>query len=227
MPVCSEQVWLSALGELPPWDPPPLQTLVIAAHPDDETLGAGGLIATQRRRGIPVKIVAVTDGEAAYSGAAGLREMRCTEQESALAELGVDAGDIIRLRLPDSAVTSCEDALTALVRPLVTSATLLIAPWLLDPHPDHEACGRAAQRLSACEEVMLVSYVFWAWHRTKVDTLTALPLRRFELDGPVLAARSAALSHHRSQLRWKTGRPVLPPSLLKPVQRSFETFILP
>ena len=102
-------------------------------------------------------------------------------------ELGVESGDIIRLRLPDSAVTSCEDALTALVRPLVTSATLLIAPWLLDPHPDHEACGRAAQRLSACEEVMLVSYVFWAWHRTKVDTLTALPLRRFELDGPVLS----------------------------------------
>jgi LmbE family N-acetylglucosaminyl deacetylase len=226
MPVSPEQAWLSALGELPQWDPPRLHTVVIAPHPDDETLGAGGLIATQRQRGIPVKIVAVTDGEAAYSDAAGLGEMRCTEQESALAELGVDARDIIRLRLPDSAVTSCEDALTALVRPLLASATLLIAPWLFDPHPDHEACGRAAQRLSVCEEVTLVSYVFWAWHRTKVDALTELPLRRFELDGAVQAARSAALSHHRSQLEWKTGSPILPPSLLKPAQRSFETFIL-
>lgn len=48
---------------------PVLRTLVVAPHRDDETLLAGGLIASQRRRGIDVQVVAVTDGESAYGGA--------------------------------------------------------------------------------------------------------------------------------------------------------------
>jgi hypothetical protein len=42
---------------------PAVPTLVIAPHPDDETLLAGGLIATQRARDVDVHILAVTDGE--------------------------------------------------------------------------------------------------------------------------------------------------------------------
>ena len=37
--------------------------LVIAPHPDDETVGAGGAIATARRRGWTVTIVYVTSGD--------------------------------------------------------------------------------------------------------------------------------------------------------------------
>jgi LmbE family N-acetylglucosaminyl deacetylase len=41
--------------------------LVIAQHPDDETLATGGLIARKTSKDIPVHVVAVTDGENAYS----------------------------------------------------------------------------------------------------------------------------------------------------------------
>lgn len=225
-PVCSEEGWLAALENLPKWSPPRLHTIVLAPHPDDETLGAGGLIAFQRSRGVPVTAIAVTDGEAAYADAEGLGALRRAEQEAALAELGVQRSEILRLGLPDGAVAACEDELVRLLKPVVQYPSFLVAPWSLDPHPDHEACGRAARRVADFANVELVFYVFWTWHWAPVNSLTALPLARLELERPIQTARAAALSQHRSQLEWKNGNPILPASLLKPAQRSFETFII-
>lgn len=226
IPLIPESKWLSALMEIPRWLPPMRPTVVIAPHPDDETLGAGGLIASQRRLGVDVQIIAVTDGEAAYADAVGLGEIRRAEQDSAVAELGVDASGILRLNLPDSNVTAFEDTLTDSVRPLVRPGTLVVAPWSGDPHPDHEACGRVAEKLAAAQDITLISYVFWTWHRKSVESLTMLPLCRFELDDQIQAARAHALSRHRSQLEWNTDSPVLPDHLLEPARRPFETFIL-
>jgi hypothetical protein len=39
--------------------------LVIAPHPDDETLAIGGFISPQTAKGAPICVVAVTDGEKA------------------------------------------------------------------------------------------------------------------------------------------------------------------
>jgi LmbE family N-acetylglucosaminyl deacetylase len=225
-PLCSEEEWLAALERLPMWSPPRLHTIVLAPHPDDETLGAGGLIASQRSRGVPVTVVAVTDGEAAYADAQGLGALRCAEQEAALAELGVERRDILRLRMPDSAVAASEDALVDLLRPVIRYPSFVVAPWSGDRHPDHEACGRAAESVAGSANVEVVFYVFWTWHRALVDSLTGLRLARLELEKPFQNARAAALSQHRSQLEWRNGNPILPASLLRPAQRSFETFII-
>jgi len=222
----TEYEWLSALKEIPRWLPPLWPTVVVAPHPDDETLGAGGLIATQRRQGVPVTIIAVTDGEAAYLDAVGLAETRRAEQEAAVRDLGVQASDIVRLGLPDSKVAKFEEKLTEDVRPFVRPGTLLVAPWAGDPHPDHEACGRVAEKLAKDNDVTLASYLFWTWHRKPIESITSLSMCRFELDDQLRAARSNALSRHRSQLEWKTGSPVLPDYLLDPARRPFETFIL-
>jgi LmbE family N-acetylglucosaminyl deacetylase len=200
-------------------------TVVIAPHPDDEILGAGGLIALQRRRGVHVKIIAVTNGEAAYSDAVHLGDIRRIEQQSALAELGVEASDVFRIDVADGKVTAFETELMDFVRPFMRSKTLLVAPWSSDPHPDHEACGRVAERLAKECDISLISYLFWAWHRNPLESLATLPLHRLELDEQLRAARAAALSHHRSQLEWETGSPILPDSLLDPARRPFETFI--
>lgn len=218
--------WLSALADVRRWQPPPLPTIIVSPHPDDESLGAGGLIAHQSRCGVPITVLAVTDGEAAYPNSEGLAEIRGREQQAALNELGVDARHIMRLHLPDGRVASHEHAIDQLLTPIVRPDTLLVAPWLFDPHSDHEACGRVAQRSAHAARATLLSYVFWAWHKTTIESLTAQPLVRFELDQQARAARAAALSCHRSQLAWKTGDPVLPASLLVPARRPFEIFIL-
>ncbi len=45
------------------------ELLVLAAHPDDETLGAGGLVAMAARAGMPVRVVVATDGEGSHPDA--------------------------------------------------------------------------------------------------------------------------------------------------------------
>jgi len=171
--------------------------------------------------------VAVTDGEAAYEGVHGLGEIRQVEQEQALEKLGVGRDEIVRLCLPDSDVTGNESRLADLLRILFRPDCLIVAPWELDYHPDHEACGRAARKAAeAAGCATPVSYLFWTWHRGDSPFVLEGSVRRFDLDDQLQAAKRAALACHRSQLQREDGPPILPELLLKPATRSFETFFV-
>src|SRR5881394_1680154 len=67
------------------------RVLVIAPHPDDETIAAEGLIAATVRDGGDVHVVVVTDGEAGVNRtrAANLGAAREAETRAVLATLGV------------------------------------------------------------------------------------------------------------------------------------------
>jgi LmbE family N-acetylglucosaminyl deacetylase len=225
-PLVGEEEWLDALAEAPGWLPPSKRTVVIAPHPDDETLGAAGVIAWQRRSCLPVSVVAVTDGEAAYTDAPGLAEERRKEQESALQNLGVHSHNIVRLGLPDSKVAQHEQRLMNLLKPLLLPGTLVLVPWSRDWHPDHEACGRVAEHVARRVGAELAFYLFWTWHQAEPAVLHHQNVRRFEMDAELTASKEAALQSHRSQLERANGAPILPEDLLKPARRSFETFIL-
>jgi LmbE family N-acetylglucosaminyl deacetylase len=199
---------------------------VLAPHPDDETLGAGGVIAAQCRHGRDVVAVAVTDGESAYGYDPYLGKIRDLEQRNALARLGVPAENIIRLRLPDSDVASHETRLVDELLPFVTKDTHLVAPWRGDFHPDHEACGRAAERVAKRTGARLTSYFFWTWHRGTTATLASLSLGSFPLTPYHLRSKSEALRCHRSQLTHESGEPILPDNLLAPARRPFEVFCI-
>jgi len=86
----------------------------LVPHCDDETLGAGGIIAAARARGLAVKIVFLTNGDGSLStqiaqDARHLRRttyrqmasMRQKEAIAALKELGVPRADIVFLGFPD------------------------------------------------------------------------------------------------------------------------------
>lgn len=93
----------------------PQRLLIVSPHPDDETLGCGGLIRRATAQGIPVTIVIVTNGDAfpwavqrAYnkirpSSSDYIRfgELRQKETLKALGELGVAKKNIIFLGYPD------------------------------------------------------------------------------------------------------------------------------
>ncbi|WP_338824796.1 1D-myo-inositol 2-acetamido-2-deoxy-alpha-D-glucopyranoside deacetylase [Moorella humiferrea] len=94
--------------------------LVISPHPDDETLGAGGLIAQARERGDAVKVVFMTNGDGFRRGVekyngflpAGPADflqygfLRQKEALNALAILGVKGEDVIFLGYPDGGLAS-------------------------------------------------------------------------------------------------------------------------
>jgi LmbE family N-acetylglucosaminyl deacetylase len=225
-PIVKHAEWLDLLGGLRDWNPPRKSTLIIAPHPDDETLGAGGFIAAQCARGIDVIVAAVTDGEHAYADNAGLREARRLEQSSALAYLGVPPQKIFRLGLPDSSVETHEFELAQRIASLASANTLIVAPWRGDFHPDHRSCGRAAEQAALLTGASLASYFFWTWHMVEPEELAGMRLHAFPLSTRFANAKAAALQQHRSQLYREDGNPILPEELLGPSKWPFEVFAL-
>lgn len=199
--------------------------LVISPHPDDEILGAGGLIGLQAARGIPLHVVAVTDGENAYRDGVDIADRRSQEQTSALGRLGVTPSNLTRLKLTDSGITADEELLVELLMPLVSKTSHIVAPWTDDYHPDHEACGRAAVEVARRSGAVLTFYFFWTWHRGRPALLRNLSLKSLALSAESRRAKREALSEHRSQLEHPSGEPILPDYLLWPARRSCEVFL--
>jgi LmbE family N-acetylglucosaminyl deacetylase len=226
VPLVSEETWLELLRAVPEWEPPTNRLLFISPHPDDETLAAGGLIAAQRLRGVEVILAAVTDGENAYTDSPELGRLREREQVDALNRLGMGEEKIVRFGLPDSDVASHLEELVELLMPLASRDTHILAPWAGDFHPDHIACGSAAEEVARRTGAALTSYFFWTWHRGNADALDGMHLRSFPLSCELLETKLEALSCHRSQLIHESGEPILPESLLDPAKRPFEVFLV-
>lgn len=218
-----------------PWTPvfdapvlpvPTGPVVVVAPHPDDETLLAGGLIATLRRRGVPVSVVAVTDGERGQplGGGRSLGSVRRREQLAACRRLGVDARDVLRLGLPDGDVAAHEDALATMLSAWVDAGTTVVAPWARDHHADHEAVGRAAERAASGGGARLLAAFFWTWHKHGADALAPLSLHRLDLDAASRTARSDALAEHVSQVTDRLSPRLLTNDLLAPMRWHHELY---
>ncbi len=114
--------------------------LVIAPHPDDETVMCGGTAALLAADGADVSVVFLTDGEATR---AGDREgARQEEARRACTVLG--ARPVGFLGLPDGAVADHIDRLGRGLREVLEEVRpdAVALPWFLDGHPDHDAATR-------------------------------------------------------------------------------------
>jgi LmbE family N-acetylglucosaminyl deacetylase len=216
----------------------PRRLVVVAPHPDDETLGLGGFMSRCVWSGSDIEIIAISDGERAYPSAGRdeqgrLAETRAREREAALRLLGLSAGTVHRLGLPDGAIADSEqplrDRLVELLRLGATPArcqeTVLVAPWRHDLHPDHEAAGRAAVAAAAMLGCELWEVPIWSWyHLGELDT--PLPLERavrISLGTGEQSAKRAALGAFHSQIQPPAPHDnVLPVDFLAAFDRDFE-----
>lgn len=134
------------------------RVLVLAPHPDDETLAAGALIQLAIAAGAAVRVVIATDGDnnpwpqrwverrwrlgPGRRGRWGAR--RRLEAQRATQALGVDPDDVVFLGWPDQQVTDLllegTPAQRQLLAQIVAFApTHAVVPTLEDRHPDHSA----------------------------------------------------------------------------------------
>ena len=218
--------WVTSHGVDVTADQATRSCLVCAPHPDDESLGCGGLIARKRDAGSAVRVLIASTG--ARSHVTGpdldLAAVRAREVTEACRILGVGEHDLIQLGLPDGELAGSEDALVDRIadeidehRPddvLVTSTR--------DWHPDHQALGRAVRRAVARTEwtARLLEYPIWwwvdgPWRRRDgrgrwsygsgyvADTVTAFASSTVELvaAGPYLSTKQRAIDAHRSQVQ--------------------------
>jgi len=222
----SETEWNDALADLPAFSLPTGRVILLAPHPDDESLATGGLIAALTLCKRDLTVVAITDGDAAYhpQGDPVLARLRGFEQTSALVHLGLEEDQILRCNLPDRWVHKHESALSQRLVELIDMngpTTTVIAPWRFDFHSDHESVGRAAERATKQTGAALVRWFWWSWHRRTVSELLALPLMKFQLEPNWLRLKLAAIAEHRSQLGEDA---ILPELLLTPAHRDFEVY---
>lgn len=228
-PGTAEETWAGwpALGTFPAADITRWRSAVIfAAHPDDEVLGAGGLVAALAATGARLRLVAVTDGEASHPGHSApdqLARRRTVETNAALRVLGANSTEVIRLGLPDSGLQRREADLAARLPALATGFDVCLAPWERDAHPDHEAVGRAARQA----DPPLLFYPVWMWHwsfpgdpAVPWDQAVQVPL------APGIAAcKRLAIRSFHSQLSPRDGAgPVLSPETIAHFTRAAEVF---
>ncbi|ACG72310.1 LmbE family protein [Anaeromyxobacter sp. K] len=129
--------------------------LVIAAHPDDETIGAASLLLRHRAAVVHVTDGAPRDPALRAGGAANGREayarLRRDEALAALAEARLRAADVIGLGVVDQeaseAIAAVARDLAALVRSL--RPRLVVTHAFEGGHPDHDATALAVRSARA------------------------------------------------------------------------------
>ena len=217
------------------------RALILAPHPDDESLGCGGLIAELCERGRPPLVLIATDGAGSHPGsrdwpAARLATLREAEALAATARLGLpdDALDFLRLRdtAAPRAGAAFEEACDRIAaRAEAGRCDTLLAPWLGDPHCDHEAVQTMARAVARRRDMRLLSYPVWGW-LIAPDTAIAAdgPTAGFRLDiTRHLPRKGQAISEHASQygdlIADDPGGFKLPASLLDVFAQPYETFL--
>ncbi|MFN0092469.1 MAG: PIG-L deacetylase family protein [Acidimicrobiales bacterium] len=146
--------------------------LVVAPHPDDETIGPGALIARKRAAGAAVRVAVVTDGRFSHRSSvlspAELGAVREAESRAACAELGVAPSEVRFLGFMENALGADLFAVAAALRQeiLDTAPEQILVVSDLDWHPDHKAVHQAllcAARDCAFDgEILAFPVWFWA-----------------------------------------------------------------
>ncbi|GAB2574454.1 PIG-L deacetylase family protein [Spirosoma areae] len=221
-------------------------TVVIAPHPDDESLGCGGAIALLRQTGQSVYVVFVSDGSRSHPHSRQypperLRQLREREALAALHILGVEPDAVQFMRLVDTKVPApgqpdFADAVTNLHNRLMAIApqTMLI-PWRRDPHTDHRASWHLTQ--AAVEQMptkpTVIEYPIWLW---ELGTAQDQPrphevrARSLAIDS-VMELKQQAIAAHRSQVTHLIDDDptafYLSPDLLRYFRIPHEVFFIP
>lgn len=239
-PTRTEEAWLPLLRGVPgvhevlPGNPRRL--VVLAAHPDDETLGAGGLIAAMGAAGAVVDVVVATAGEASHPHSPThtprmLSTLREKELDDAVAQLAPGAA-VRLLGLPDGQLSAHREELAQALKAVLEEhdgETWLVAPARADGHTDHDTAGAVAAEVAETARIPLLEYPIWLWHW---GTARDLPegLRLFPLDAEASDRKARAMAAHRSQVSRLSEEPgdeaLLAPEVLAHFQRPFESFIV-
>ena len=212
------------------------RVVVVAPHPDDETLAVGGVMALALAAGAEVVLLAATDGEASHpdsrvSTPQQLRATRTAETHRALAALGSGRLQHVRLHLPDGALAEHEPALAEALGALLRPGDWCLVPFEHDAHPDHEAAARAGGSAARRAGARLLRYPLWAWHWS-VPGDPRVPWEqavRVWLPAAAWRRKQAALACYPSQTEPLGPGPqdaaVVPPGVLAHFERPYEVLL--
>ncbi|UOM36542.1 PIG-L deacetylase family protein [Acuticoccus sp. I52.16.1] len=212
--------------------------LVIAPHPDDETLGCGAALAAALARGVPVTVALLTAGEGSHPASRryppeALRALRRAEFTAALAALSAAAGGavpaVLELDLADTNVAAgIARAVTSLSA--IEGVGTIWCTFRHDPHCDHAAAAAIAGEVAARGRATLFEYAVWGRFGDAGAGLDRSGVRPFG-PGRWAPAKRAAMDCYRSQLTPMIDDDpagfVMPPALTEHFATAPEIFLAP
>jgi LmbE family N-acetylglucosaminyl deacetylase len=201
---------------------PATRLLVVSPHPDDESLGAGGLIQSVLAGGGQVHVLMLTDGDnnpwpqrylerRLWIGARARQRWgarRRNEVAAALARLGVGGDrfealgwhDLDVTRQLSTATHPSIDAVAAVVTR--TAPTIIALPALGDHHPDHGA-GHVLVRLAAARAGSSARFLNFMVHGQLSPATRTCAL---VLPPSLQQGKREAVLEHRTQTSLSLGR---------------------
>lgn len=204
---------------------------IIAPHPDDETLGCGGLIARLCSQGTPPHVVILTGGGKSHSGCCDIDEEELKAQRrdlarQALKELGLPSAHLHLLDFPDGSISATDphmDEFSRLIGELAPKQ--LFIPCQGEGWPDHLIVKELIQKLPT--RYKIIEYCVWMWYYN----VWRLPWKN---------ARIFTLSREEQQLKRQSvelytetlapcGKPwsgVLPPLLIRANLQNSELYFI-
>lgn len=134
--------------------------LVIAPHPDDETLGCGGTILRLHQEGAKTAVLLMTDGNSDRKGC-DISSTRIKEFERATEIIKFDK--VFTLSYPDGKLGEHRSQAKERVEQIIheTNPDLIFTPYFLDMNKDHISTNLIIKDASACFNTNIAMYEIW------------------------------------------------------------------
>ena len=168
------------------------EILVLAPHPDDESLAMGAALCKASDAGRRVHVVVVTDGTRSHPNSIShpsrvLSALRRDEVRAAVSILTRGRTEPIWLGYPDMAAPESEDEFCEIARrlePQLENVSAIWTTWDGDPHPDHQRVWRLARYLATGKEgVHMFGCPLWGRVQEPVPHAGSDGLRRLQVKG--------------------------------------------
>ncbi|MCS7184407.1 MAG: PIG-L family deacetylase [bacterium] len=124
--------------------------LVIAPHPDDESIGCGGSIAMAIKKGIYIRVLFVT-----------MDEERKLEHKDAMRNLGVFDYTSINLDIKNINQKILEECLIYNIKDV--KPDIIMSPNPIDTHLDHRIVAKVLKNALAKVDINLILYLYSIW----------------------------------------------------------------
>lgn len=209
--------WFNNLMSLKPFDElsPSDRLMVIAPHPDDETLSTGGLLSDFALVNANYQLLLLTNGNRR-----GKTKIRQSEFFEARVILGLESTNFRIFDFEDGQLLDEEDRLKSSIEHAIDnfSPTIIIAPHLKDGHKDHRVVGKVTLDLfRSSVNWQLYHYLihfppFFPWPRAFRPDQSLLPPRRLDddrwvsypLNDETVKRKEMAVKCYGSQLKTST-----------------------
>ena len=145
--------------------------LILAPHPDDESLGCAAAVMRKVDAGTAAHVVVVTDGRNWPPNRDPVDNIatRASELREACRLLGLGAGDLTHLSFPPDQLSPSDGSLIDAVADAIRihRPDDVLCTSEADPHGDHAALAIATRTALAGSKSRLLAYPIWQWERPR------------------------------------------------------------